>query len=183
MSIDKELMLTNKPYNPLCKLLVNERARAKALCFEFNSAHPDQKGKKSEILSRLFPLKSKARIEANFYCDYGYNIFLGDNFFANHNCVFLDSAPITIGNNVLLGPGVQLSTSSHPLDSVQRSKNETLASPIVIGDNVWIGMGAQILAGVTIGANSIIAAGAVVTNNVTENTLVAGIPAQFKKYI
>jgi len=174
---EMQKMLAGQDYNPLCPQLSNQRKRAKALCFEYNQCHPDQKGKRQQILSKLFNTSHKAVIEPNFYCDYGYNIDLGKNFYANHNCTILDSAKVTIGDNVMLGPSVTLATASHPLDPDERLLDLGIAQPITIDNNVWIGMGAQILPGVTIGKDAVIAAGAVVTRDVPPATLVAGVPA------
>lgn len=171
-------MLSGQDYDPLCPQLSNQRKRAKALCFEYNHCHPDQKGKRQQILSKLFNSSKKAIIEPNFYCDYGYNIDLGSNFYANHNCTILDSAKVSIGDNVMLGPGVTLATASHPLQPEERLLDLGKALPITIENNVWIGMGAQILPGVTIGKDSVVAAGAVVAKDVPPATLVAGVPAK-----
>ncbi|EPJ44781.1 MAG: maa protein [Osedax symbiont Rs1] len=181
MKNDQQKMLDGEAYNPLCKELRKQRSRAKALCFEYNRAHPDQKGKKQQILSKLLNSVNKAVIEANFYCDYGYNITLGSNFYANHNCTILDPAPVVIGNNVMFGPNVNLSTATHPLNAEERATGSETAQPIYIEDNVWIGMGVQILAGVTIGKNSVIAAGAVVNKSIPSNSLAAGVPAKVIK--
>jgi maltose O-acetyltransferase len=174
-------ILEGKPYNPLTKELSAQRKRAKALCFEYNHCHPDQKTKKQEILGKLLARTNKAHIEPNFFCDYGYNITLGKNFYANHNCVILDAAPVNIGDNVMFGPNVNLSTASHPLQAHIRTSGIETAVAINIADNVWIGMGAQILPGVSIGKNAIVAAGSVVNRDVPDNTMVAGVPAKIIK--
>ena len=183
MKTNKEKMLAGEVFNALDSELVNERKRAKALCFEYNQLHPDQKGKRQQKLSALLGIAPKPTIEPMFQCDYGYNIHLGRNFYANHNCVILDAAPVKIGDDVMLGPCVILSTTSHPLSPDLRGEGKTYAKPIAIGDNVWIGMGAQILPGVTIGCNAVIAAGAIVTKDVDKNCLVAGVPASVIKQI
>ncbi|MGB0467669.1 MAG: sugar O-acetyltransferase [Pontibacterium sp.] len=177
MHTEKEKMQATAYFNALDPALVNERKRAKALCFEYNQLHPDQKGKRQQQLSKLLGKSSKSVIEAPFFCDYGYNIQVGKNFYANHQCIILDAAEVIIGDNVMLGPGVQISTTEHPLNTEQRLQGLTIARPVHIGDNVWIGMGAQILSGVSIGTNSVIAAGAVVTKDIAENVLAAGVPA------
>jgi len=173
----QQKMSSGQLYQPLCRELSNQRKRAKALCYEYNHSHPDQKGKRQQILSKLLGNSSKAVIEANFHCDYGYNIQLGKNFYANHHCTILDAAAVTIGDNVMLGPMVNISTSTHPLSGQLRAQGFATAKAITIADNVWIGMGAQILAGVTIGENSVIAAGAVVNRDIAANTMAAGVPA------
>ena len=175
---DMQKMLVGQLYNPLCSILNNQRKRAKALCYEYNQTHPDQKGKKQEILSKLFNRSFKPYIEPSFYCDYGYNISLGKNFYANHNCTILDAALVTIGDGVMFGPGVSLSTATHPLAADIRAQALETAHPIHISNNVWVGMGAQILAGVSIGENSVIGAGAVVTADIPANVLAMGVPAK-----
>lgn len=178
MATEKEMMLSGQPFNALDPLLCNERKRAKAICFEFNQLHPDQKGKRQQKLTSLFAQSPQPTIEAGFFCDYGYNIHLGKQFYANHNCTILDAAPVHIGDNVLFGPNVTISTTSHPMDANLRSQGMTEAQPIHIGHKVWIGMGAQILPGVSIGDEAVIAAGAVVTHDVPAKTLVGGVPAK-----
>ncbi len=177
MKTNKEKMLSGEIYNALDSELANERKRAKALCFEYNQLHPDQKGKRQQKLSSLLAKAVKPTIEPMFQCDYGYNIQVGANFYANHNCTILDGAPVTIGDNVMLGPGVTISTTTHPLSAAARNQGQTEAKPVTIGDNVWIGMGAQILPGVNIGDNAVIAAGAVVTADIAINSLAVGVPA------
>ena len=183
MATEKEKMLSGQPFNALDSALCNERKRAKAICFEFNQLHPDQKGKRQQKLAALFAEALQPSIEPTFFCDYGYNIHLGKQFYANHNCTILDGAPVHIGDNVLLGPNVTISTTSHPMDANLRSQGITEAHPIHIGNKVWIGMGAHILPGVSIGDEAVIAAGAVVTNDVPEKTLVAGVPAKIIRKI
>ena len=170
-------------YNALSKELRTIRKRAKALCYEYNHTHPDQKGKKQQILSKLLGCSPKATIESNFHCDYGDNIFLGKNFYANHDCTILDAAKVTIGDNVMLGPKVTIASSGHPLNASLRIQGYENAAAITIANNVWIGANCCILGGVTIGENAVIAAGAVVTTNIPENTLAGGVPAKIIKTI
>ena len=177
-SEQKQNMLSGKPYFPSDKSLQAERLAAKSLCHEFNQLCPQQRKQAIRICKTLFGAAPNPYIEPTFYCDYGYNIKVGMNFYANHNCVILDPAPVVIGDDVMLGPGVLISTASHPKDPVLRKKGWETALPITIGNNVWIGMGAKILPGVTIGDNAIVAAGAVVTKSVPADTNVAGIPAK-----
>jgi maltose O-acetyltransferase len=136
-----------------------------------------------KLLKGLFGSTQSFWIEPQFYCDYGYNIHLGKQFYANHGCVILDGALVTIGDDVMLGPGVLISTATHPLNAEKRKKGIESAHSITIGNGVWIGMGAKILPGVTIGENAVIAAGAVVNKNVLANTVVGGVPATFIKQI
>lgn len=177
MSDQKHNMLNGTAYFPSDKLLQAERQQAKALCHQFNQLGPDQRKASFKILKQLFGEAPNPYIEPTFHCDYGYNIKVGKNFYANHNCVILDPAPVTIGDDVLLGPGVLISTANHPKDVTLRKKGWESAHPINIGNNVWIGMGAKILPGVNISDNAIIAAGAVVTKSVNAGQTVAGVPA------
>ena len=113
-----------------------------------------------------------------FHCDNGKNIHVGDNFFANYNVTILDNREVTIGDNVLIGPHTLIATVGHPLSPAARRKRRAIAKPVRIGNDVWIGGNATILPGVTIGNNVVIAAGAVVTEDVPDNTLAAGVPAR-----
>jgi maltose O-acetyltransferase len=134
-----------------------------------------------KLLKGLLGSSHSFWIEAQFYCDYGYNIHLGKQFYANHGCVILDAAPVTIGDDVMLAPGVLISTATHPLNAAKRKKGIETAHAITIGNGVWIGMGAKILPGVTIGENAVIGAGAVVNKSVAANTVAAGVPAVYIK--
>lgn len=116
-----------------------------------------------------------------FYSDFGENIHIGKNVFVNHACTFMDRGGITIEDNVLIGPKANLITTNHPINPSER--RATISQPIVIKKGAWIGVGATILPGVTIGENSIVAAGAVVSKDVPDNTIVGGIPAKFIKSI
>lgn len=165
------------------KTLQSDRKYAKKVCQTFNQHDVDDRKGSRKLLKELFGKYSGAWIEPSFYCDYGYNIILGKNFYANHGLVILDAAKVTIGDNVMLGPGVLISTSTHPLEPQKRQKGIETALPITIGNNVWIGMGVKILEGVIIGDNAVIAAGAVVNKNVAPNTLVGGVPAKLIKLL
>lgn len=120
-------------------------------------------------------------IEPNFYCDYGFNISLGKNFYANHNLVILDANKVEFGDNVFIGPNCGFYTAGHPLDYVSRNKGLEYAKPIKIGNNVWIGGNVCVLPGVTIGDNVVIGAGSVVTKDIPANCLVAGNPGKIIK--
>ena len=122
-------------------------------------------------------------VESDFRCDYGCNIYVGENFFANFNCVILDVCEVRIGKNCMLAPSVHIFTATHPLDPDERNSGRELGKPVIIGDNVWIGGNATINPGVTIGDNAVIASGAVVTKDVAPNTVVGGNPARVLKEI
>jgi maltose O-acetyltransferase len=180
---EKEKMLQGFEYFPSDKILQKDRANAKRICQKFNQFDIDDRKGSRKLLRDLFGEYNGAWIEPSFYCDYGYNISLGKNFYANHGLVILDAAKVTFGDNVMLAPGVLISTATHPLDPHKRQKGIETANSITIGNNVWIGMGVKILDGVSIGDNAVIAAGAVVNKDVKANTLVAGVPAKWVKQL
>ncbi|MFT2092646.1 sugar O-acetyltransferase [Paraglaciecola sp. 2405UD69-4] len=178
---EKQKMLAGLEYYPSNKVLQKERAIAKKLCQQFNQHDLDDRKGSRNLIKELFGSYEGAWIEPSFYCDYGYNIKAGKNFYANHGLIILDAGPVEIGDDVMIGPSVLISTSTHPLDPEKRKKGIEIARPITIGNNVWIGMGAKILEGVVIGDNAVIAAGAVVNKDVVANSLVAGVPAKVIK--
>ena len=156
-------MRSGQPFNSLDIELRLLREKARLACGKYN-AHPS-KGNFKHI-SRLFNKLSTVVIEPGFQCDYGSQITLGNNFYANFNCVMLDSAAIIIGDDVLFGPGVHIYTVDHPREAVARREDGCIAKPVVIGNGVWIGGGAKVLPGVTIGDEAIIGANVVVTKDV-----------------
>ena len=178
---EKQKMLQGMEYFPSNKVLQQERAEAKRLCQQFNQHDIDDRKGSRKLIKQLFNACTGTWIEPSFYCDYGYNISTGKNFYANHGLVILDAAPVVFGDDVMIGPGVLISTSVHPLNLEKRIKGIETARPISIGNGVWIGMGAKILDGVTIGNNVVIAAGAVVNKNIADNSVVAGVPARVIK--
>jgi maltose O-acetyltransferase len=180
---EKEKMLRGELYDPLDEELLNDRKKAKELCREFNLIETDKTYRKKEILKELFGKEYNCFIEPNFFCDYGYNITLGQNFYANHNCIILDVNKVTIGDNVMLGPNVQLYTATHPLTYEKRNAGRELGLPITIGDNVWIGGGTIINPDVTIGENAVIGAGSVVTKDIPADVFAAGNPCKVIKTI
>lgn len=180
---EKQKMQQGLDYFPSDKSLQQERAHAKKLCQQFNQYDIDDRKGSRKIIKSLFGHCAGAWIEPSFYCDYGYNISTGKNFYANHGLVILDAAPVTFGDDVMIAPGVLISTATHPLDAQKRKKGIEIAKPIQIGNNVWIGMGAKILEGVNIGDNAVIAAGAVVNKDVAANSMVAGVPAKLIKML
>lgn len=164
MLSEREKMLQGQWFNPLDLELRNQREQARLACAKYN-AHPS-KGNLKHITRLLNHKPQQLVIEPGFQCDYGLQISVGDNFFANFHCVLLDSAPITIGNNVLLGPGVHIYTVDHPRDAIKRREGVCIAQPVMIGNDVWVGAGAKILPGVCIGDGAIIGANALVNKDV-----------------
>lgn len=165
-------------YNSNHEKLIKEREYARRLLYEYNHIHPDEKDRAQEIMKKLIKVKGSFHIEAPFYCHYGYNIEVGENFYANFGCVILDVNKVTIGDNVILGPYVQIYTTSHPTEPLERLSGKELSKPIIIGDNVWIGGGAIICPGVKIGNNVTIGAGSVVTKDLPDNIVAAGSPCR-----
>lgn len=169
----RERMLAGELYDALDPELVEARGRARALLTRFNATRDRQ-----ALVELLGRLPDGAVVEPPFHCDYGFNITVGERFYANVNCVFLDCAPIEIGAYVLLGPGVQLYTATHPVDPAERREGLESAKPITIGDDTWLGGGAIVLPGVMIGERAVVGAGSVVTRDVPADTKVAGNPAR-----
>lgn len=161
------------------KELIAQRDAAKAALFEFSHTPPTDIERRREILKRLLGKTGKDfLIEAPFHCDYGYNIEVGANFYANVNLVILDGAKVRIGDNVFIAPNVGIYTAGHPIDTERRNRGLEYAFPVTIEDNVWIGAGVSILPGVTVGRGSVIAAGCVVNKNVPTMVLAAGNPVR-----
>lgn len=176
-------MIAGKPYFADVPELVADRVRARTLSQQLNSSQPDALQERAELLTRLLGRSGGADIQPPFQCDYGSNIRFGDGCFVNFGGIFLDVAPITIGNRVQFGPGVQLLTPTHPLDADERATGIESAAPITIGDDVWIGGNVTVLGGVTIGARTIVGAGSVVTRSLPENVIAAGNPARILREV
>ena len=139
---EKEKQQAGELYNADDRELVNERIKAKKLCSEYNAVECNDFQKRERILDRLLAMKGKKTvIEPNFFCDYGYNILLGDNFYSNHNLVILDCAQVVFGDNIFIGPNCGFYTAEHPVDAALRNQGLEYAKPITVGDNVWIGGG------------------------------------------
>lgn len=163
--------------------LMADKKYARATAEEFNRSEDDP-SVRIPILRRLLgSCGEKIFIKPPFHCDYGYNILVGENFFANFDCVFLDAARITIGDNCMIGPGTHIYAIGHPLDPAERNKSVGTPKAVTIGNNVWIGGHCTILPGVTVGDNAVVGAGSVVTKDVPANTVVAGNPAKVIKGI
>lgn len=175
----KEKMLHGDYYISWDQELTLERERAKDMLFEFNGIRPSLRKEREQIIRRLFgSVGENCWIESPFNCDYGSNITVGDNFYANTNCCILDCARVTLGNNVWIGPNVGLYTPQHAFDAKERTDGYERSLPITVGDNVWICGGVTVIGGVTIGKNSIIGAGSVVTKDIPEGVLAVGNPAR-----
>jgi len=172
-------MLAGELYNALDPVLNEERLQARLLLKALNDSREEESNLRQDILKRLIPHADEGLwIQPPFYCDYGYNLILGEKVFFNFNCVVLDVAQVQIGNRTLLGPNVQIYTASHPMDYQVRASGLEYAKPITIGEDVWIGGSAIICAGVTIGDRSVIGAGSVVTRDIPNDVFAAGNPCR-----
>ena len=178
MTSEKQKMLSGENYSAIDKELVQDRIKAKKLLHKINVTEYWVNKSTRKLIAELLPnSKNVVHIEPPFHCDYGYNIECGENVFFNVNCVVLDSMKVTIGSNVLFGPGVHIYTASHPLNKLERQNTE-IAKPVNIGDDCWIGGQVVICPGITIGSGSVIGAGSVVTKDIPENCLAVGNPAK-----
>lgn len=184
MKTEKEKMINGELYLSGDEALVKERVNARRLTRLYNDTIETEIEKRTEILKELFGvIGENIYIEPTFKCDYGYNIKVGDNFYANFDCVILDVCPVNIGKNVFLAPGVHIYTATHPLDPLERCSGAEFGKPVTIGDNVWLGGRSVVAPGVTIGNNVVVAAGSVVIKNVPDNVVVGGNPAKIIKEI
>jgi maltose O-acetyltransferase len=182
METEKEKMLTGRPYDSSDPQLKRDRLRAREFCYRLNGLSPEIFEKEREyLIEQLLGEKSDLYITPPFQCDYGTNISVGQNVYFNFNCVVLDVVRITIGDNVLFGPNVQLLTASHPINPLERRSGLEFGREIEIGDDVWVGGGVIICPGVKVGEGAVIGAGGVVTNDVLPNTVVAGNPCKVIK--
>lgn len=166
------------------KELLSQRLSAERLCYLFNNAMPgsdEQIAALHDILSRTIP--EGLIVLSPVYFDYGYNTHLGKGTFINHGCYFMDGAEIILGENVFVGPFCGFYTATHPLQYEMRNKGIEKALPIKVGDNCWFGSNVSVMPGVTIGNGCVIAAGSVVTNDIPDNSMIAGVPAVIKKHI
>ena len=163
-------------YNPQ---LEKEIEKCKKKCHQYNQLCPTDREAQQEILRDLIGnLGKEVVVTPPFWCDYGWNITLGDYFYSNHNLIITDGAQVTFGSHVFVAPNCCFTTAEHALDPEQRKAGIEVAKPIAVGNNVWIGAGATILAGVTIGDNSVIGAGSVVNKDIPAGVIAAGVPCK-----
>ena len=161
-----------------------ERQHCKNLCYQHNITSPQLMRKRNNLITKILGKIGKSfLIEQPFMCDYGYNIEIGENFCSNHNLLILDSAKVKIGDNVLVGPNCSFYTSNHPINYKERELGKESAKPITLGNNVWIGGNVVLLAGVTIGDNSVIGAGSIVSKDIPANSVAVGNPCKVIKTI
>ena len=180
---EKEKMLNEEFYDASGEELTKERERSKELCYEYNHTRPSEEGKLKEIIKKLFKKTGeKYKINPPFFCDYGYNISIGENFHSNYNLIILDVCEVSFGNNVFIGPNVGIYTAGHPVNVELRNNGVEFGKKIKIGNNVWIGGNVSIMPGVTIGDNVTIGAGSIVTKSIPSNVTAFGNPCKVHKY-
>ena len=182
---EKEKMLSGEVYSAVDPELLEELMVTREMLYEYNSLHPSETRRMKEILKGLlgYVADDEFLINQPFRCDYGKQISIGKRFFANFNFTVLDEARVTIGDDCFIGPNVSIYTACHSTDPVERNSRQEWARPVTIGHNVWIGGSVTILPGVTVGDNSIVGAGAVVTKDVPANVIVVGNPARVLRQI
>ena len=176
---EKEKMIAGKPYMASGAELKAERTQVRLALQQLNTSGPEDEKKRIELLKEVVPNHGgNLWIEPPFYCDYGYNILAGKNVYFNYNCVVLDVCPVTIGDNCMFGPCVQIYTPLHPMNAQERATLIEYGKPIAIGNDVWVGGNVTILPGVTIGDRCVIGAGSVVTKDIPADSFAAGNPAK-----
>jgi maltose O-acetyltransferase len=179
MKTEKQKMLAGELYNALDKEISDERMNTRLLLKRLNETAENEPERRGEILKQLLPNASEGLwIQPPFYCDYGYNMKIGEKVFFNFNCVVLDVTYVTIGSRTLFGPNVQIYTATHPIDFRERATTLEYAKPITIGEDVWVGGSAVICPGISIGDRTVIGAGSVVTKDIPSDVFAAGNPCR-----
>ncbi len=178
---EKQKLLAGELYK-VDEELAPELARAKRLCEAYNRTPRDDKEARRAIMHELLGKHGENfNIESNVWFDYGYNTEVGENFYVNHDCVFLDTNKLIFGDNVYIAPQCGFYTAGHPLDAMLRRKELEFAKPITVGSDVWFGGGVKVLPGVTIGDNVVIGAGSVVVHDIPSGSVAVGNPARVIK--
>ena len=181
---EHEKMLSGKVYDPFKEGMTEERTRAHRLCKEYNSTTEEEPEKRKAILDELLPHRGKGvYLQGPIYFDFGTNITIGDNSYANFNFTVLDEGKVTIGNNVFIGPNVSLLCPIHPLCHEDRNTGMERAGAIKIGDNCWLGGAVTVCPGVTIGEGCVIGAGSVVTKDIPPYSIAVGNPCRVVRQI
>ena len=177
---EKEKMLAGMIYDAnYDKELLEDRIKAKDMCHEYNLLLPSKTEEQKKIMKELLgKTKENCTVTAPFWCDYGYNIEVGENFYTNHNVVILDGAKVIFGDNVFIAPNCGFYTAGHPLDSERRNAGLEYAYPITVGNNVWFGAGVHVMPGVSIGNDVVIAAGSIVTKDIPSGVIPGGVPCK-----
>ena len=164
--------------------LLQERARCKQLCAAYDALPPDDMAGRMRLLGQLLgSMGERCLIEQPFWCDYGYNIHVGEDFYMNVGCVILDGAPVRFGDRVFVGPQCGFYTAGHPLQVPERAAGLEYAHPITVGDDVWIGGHVTVLPGVHIGDGAVIGAGSVVTQDIPPHVVAMGVPCRVHRQL
>lgn len=164
--------------------LLNVLTQCHERCFDYNRLRPSQVAERHALIKQLLGRTGERfKIISPFLCDYGFNISIGEDFFANANLIILDEAKVTFGNNVFIAPNCAFYTAGHPLNVAERNRGLEYSLPITVGDNVWIGGNVCVMPGVTIGSNTVIGGGSVVTHDIPDGVLAAGNPCRVIKKI
>ncbi|SFN97832.1 maltose O-acetyltransferase [Pseudobutyrivibrio sp. UC1225] len=180
----KERMLANLPYKAWLDGLSEERMENKKKIYKYNNMEPDKQEEKDKLIKEILGKTGECiNVEAPFHCDYGYNIEVGENFFANYNLVILDVGKVKIGDNAQIAPNVAIYTAGHPIHPDSRNSGYEYGIDITIGDNVWIGGNSCIMPGVTIGNNVVIGGGSVVNKDLPDNVIAVGNPCKVVREI
>lgn len=184
MRAEKEKMISGELYNASDFELVTDRLNARRLVNLYNETLETENEKRTKLLKELLGSTGENIVmEPNIRFDYGYNTYIGENFYANFDCTILDVCKVKIGDNCMFAPSVHIYTATHPIHPVERNSGKEYGKPVTIGDNVWIGGQAVINPGITIGHNVVIASGSVVTKDIQDNVVVGGNPAKVIKEI
>ncbi|OZD18365.1 O-acetyltransferase [Rhodococcus sp. 06-156-3C] len=178
------IIRTGAMYNDTTPELVKARERALVASDSYNASFGRPIAEREALLAEfLGSIGTRVLFEPTFRCEFGYNVHIGDNFYANFDCILLDGADILIGDNVLFGPRVSIYTANHAVDPVERAAGACYAKPVTIGSDVWVGGGVTINQGVSVGDNVIIGSGSVVTHDIPANVIAMGVPAAVRRQI
>ena len=183
--IELEKMMSGEPYDASDNTeLLDILQETQEMCRDYNNIRPSHHDEKTALIKRILgKTGERLKVIQPFFCDYGFNIEVGEDFFANTNMVILDEAKVTFGNHVFIGPNCAFYTPCHPLETESRNAGKQWSLPITVGNNVWLGGNVTVCPGVTIGDGAVVGAGSVVTHDIPAGVLAAGNPCQVIKKI